>query len=154
MQPFARQRAPLPDRPDNYMPVDERARRNEWHPQGGPPKAKPKLSEDFHFLMRCLHSYLPSPAVATNSSTSEDRFAQTYGLKFGKFAQNRGYIRILEGEQRLPKDHGFNALLEWLTEKVIGKTDPFGWKGYSLTSDQIREVSSLASKNWVDGWLS
>ena len=95
MQPFVRQRAPLPDRPDNYMPVDERARRNKWHPQGGPPKAKPKLSEDFHFLMRCLYPHLPKPAVETKSSKSEDRFANVYGLKFGTFAHKR--LSVLSG---------------------------------------------------------
>ena len=154
MQPFARQRAPLPNKTDNYMPVDERVQRKIWHPKGGPPHAKPKLSEDYHFLMRCLHSHLPMPAVESRVATDEGRFAQQYGIKFGKFAENRGYVRLLNGEKRLQKDHAFNALHKWLTEKVIGQTAPFGWEGYSLTEQQILEVSSGASKDWVDGWLS
>ena len=111
MQPFARQRAPREGKRDTYISVEDRARRNggagEWHPQGGPPKAKPKLSEDFHFLMRCLHAYLPEPLIPTNSSASEDRFAHQYGMKFGKFAERRGYLCFVHGVQRLPKDQGF-----------------------------------------------
>ena len=118
-----------------------------------PPQAKPKLSEDFHFLMRCLYSYLPKPEVATRSSKTENRFAQQYGLKFGTFAHTKGYECFLEGEQPLPEDQGFNALHEWLTDKVIGQKEPFGWKDYSLTLEQIRSVCTQASEDWQEGWV-
>ena len=75
-------------------------------------------------------------------------------MQFGKFAHRRGYVRFLEGEQRLSKDQVFNALHEWLTAKVIDQTDPFGWRGYSLTPVQIQIVSDQASKDWQHGWLS
>ena len=110
--------------------------------------------EDFHFMMRCLYRYIPMPAFPTNSSRTEDRFVQVYGLRFGEFAERQGYLRLLDGEQRLLKEYGFDALHEWLTNKVIGRTDPFGWRGYTLTSDQIRKVSDQASHDWRLGWLS
>ena len=156
MQPFARQRKANPDKPDNYISVDDRWRRPEekrWHQDGGPPRAKKKLSEDFHFMMRCLHFHLPKPKVHTNSSKSEDRFAHVYGMRFGDFANEKGYCRFLGGEKRLPKDKGFEAVKAWLIEKVIGKKDPFGWKGYSLTHEKIAMVSYRASNDWSDGWL-
>ena len=59
----------------------------------------------------------------------------------------------MNGERRLAKEQGFNAVHHWLKEKVIDQTDPFGWIGYSLTTDQIREVSSKASKDFEHGWL-
>ena len=151
MQPFARQRRPLPNKPDNYLSVEKRVLHKLWHPKGHAPKATQTLSEDFHFMMRCLHGYLPSPAVPTKSSKSEDRFVQQYGMQFGTFAINGRYTRFLDGEQRLPKDQGFDALHAWLTEKVICKPDPFGWKAYSLTPTKIKEVSSKATKDWQDG---
>ena len=127
-------------------------------PQSLPPDSTtalpPKLSEDCHLLMRCLHPYLPLTAIPTQAYADGYRFAQLYGLSFGAFAETRGYLELVNSEQRLAKEQVFTARHCWLTEKVIGQTDLFGWKGYSLTPAQIEEVSKQASKDWQREWQS
>ena len=103
-------------------------------------------------MMRCLYLYLPAPATPTNSSKTEDSFAHVYGMKFGQFAIKNRYVRQLQGVQRLPQEQGFPAVHAWLEEKVLGKRDPFGWKGYALSSHKIHEVCFRASQVWWYGW--
>ena len=152
MQPFARQRAALPGKTDNYIPVEERILTKNWHDDGRAPKVSQILSEDFHFMMRCLYLYLPAPATPTNSSKTEDRFAHVYVMKFGQFAIKNRYVRQLQGVRRLPQEQGFPAVHAWLEMKVLGKRDPFGWRDYALSPQKIHEVCFRASQDWWYGW--
>ena len=109
-------------------------------------------------MMRCLHAYLPKPKEETNSSKSASRFTQVYGLKFGKYAEDRGYLTwVKDGhgyEQRLMKKDGLGVLCEWLNQKVIRKKEPlFGWKGVYMTLGEVVTVCGKAVKDWQDGWL-
>ena len=131
--------------------VEQRVLEEDWHEDGRPPRVSQKLSEDFHFMMRCLHTHLPSPKNKTRIADNEERFAQVYGMKFGQHAMKNKYCCDHEGELRLY--HGWYALHTWLTQK-IGEKDSFGWKGYSLSSDDIWNVCYLAIHDWQNGWRS
>ena len=76
---------------------------------------------------------------------------QSFGMKFGAFAERRNYVVFVSGERRLQRDQAFNVLHEWLAAKITGEEDPFGWRGYSLTPDQTQEVSTQASRDWLEG---
>ena len=121
--------------------------------KGRAPRVSQKLSEDFHFMMRCLHTHLPPPKNKTRIADDKERFVQVYGMKFGQYAMKNKYCCHHEGELRLLQDQGWYALDKWLTLK-IDERDPFGWKGYSLSSYDIRNVCYLAIQDWQNGWRS
>ena len=113
--------------------------------------ASPKLCEDYHMMMRCLYNHLPSPGVSNRSARDVCRFVQLFSSQFGAFVARSNYLITLDGELRLPQDNGFFALYTWLSFKMADEK-PFGWTGYSLTEDQILEVSINASNDWGQVW--
>ena len=119
--------------------------------KGRAPRVSQKLSEDFHFMMRCLHTHLPPPKNKTRIADDKERFAQVYGMKFGQHAMKNKYCCDHEGELRLLQDRGWCALYIWLTLKIDEK-DPSAWEGYSLSSHDMWICCYFAIKEWEKGW--
>ena len=59
MDPHTRRRLPPNPERDTYVQLAERIWDSDWHKNGGPPRERPELNEDAHFMMRCLYWRLP-----------------------------------------------------------------------------------------------
>ena len=75
-------------------------------------------------------------------------------MQFAKYAANYGYVESRNGELRLSKDDVYKALVGWLSVKIIDQPHPFGWKGYSLTLQNIETLSAKTNVDWKNIWLS
>ena len=155
MDPWCRHRAPLDAAHDTYKPLAARIHDSDWHHSGGPPRECPELSEDAHFMMRCLHRHLPRHIIKrpTRSSTNEDRFARNYGRKFATFARERGAVERVDAAPRMRVDAALPVLRSWLETKVDGSSNTFDWAGFTMSPGDITRTTEKAYADWLSGYM-
>jgi hypothetical protein len=133
----------------------ERIWDSDWHKNGGPPRERPELNEDAHFMMRCLYRRLPLDIITkpTNSSSSEDRFARNYGRKFATFARESDAVHMVGQSVRIRSDLILAVLQRWFSPKVNEKSNTFQWYGFVMTSADISRTTAKACADWLAGYM-
>ena len=127
----------------------------ELHPVNkGPPAVPAELSEDAHFMMRCLFRCLPLDRITkqTNSSMSEDCFARKSGRKFATCAEERDAVGSICNVRRIRKDAILRIVRRWLNSKVGERWNTFQWEGFTMSRDELASVTGKAHADWLAGY--
>ena len=155
MEAWARRRLPPNPECDNYQSLLSRLHNNQWHPRGGPPRETAELTEDGHFMLRCLYRQFPLAIITkpTNSSKSEDRFARAYGRKFTTFAREALAVEWVGYCWRIRRDMMLAVVRKWLATKVTATGNTFQWEGFQMNQDTFARVTEKAFAEWLAGYV-
>ena len=155
MEAWARRRLPPNPEHDSYESLASRLWNNRWHQKGGPPRETVELSEDGHFMMRCLYRQLPLESITkpTNASKSEDRFARVYGPKFTAFARTERTVEWNGHCWRVRRDMMLAVVQKWLGLKVWADGNSFQWQGFTMSPSQISHCTEQAFAAWLAGYV-
>ena len=156
MDPHTRRRLPPNPERDTYVQLAERIWDSDWHKNGGPPRERPELNEDAHFMMRCLYRRLPLDIITkpTKSSASADQFARNYGRKFATFARESYAVHMVGQSVRIRRDLIHAVLQKWFRSKVNERWNTFQWEGFVMTAADISRTTAKACADWLAGLLS
>ena len=155
MDPHTRRRLPPNPERDTYVQLAERIWASDWHKNGGPPRERPELNEDAHFMMRCLYRHLPLDRITkpTASSASVDRFARNYGRKFATFAKESRAVHMVGHAPRIRSDLILAVTQSWFSAKVNERHNTFQWEGFVMTSADIERTTTKACAEWLEGYM-
>ena len=155
MDPFARHRRPAPHENNHFKSVQERYDDWDWHKNHGPPKENAQLSEDLHFMLRCLYDKLPLDRVTkhTKSSRTEDQFVRNYAIKFGVMARELAAVDKINDVERLNLSQAQDVLHAWLKSKVWANGNSFQWQGFHMTAEEITTATKKAHRSWLAGYV-
>ena len=154
MAPWTRRR--LPPRPDRdaYESLASRIENQRWHPQGGPPRETVEVSEDAHFMLRCLYRHLPLERITkpTKSSKSEDIFARNYGRKFATYIREYEAVVWTGRCWRVRTDMMLPLVRSWFETKVTESGNTFQWVGFKMETTELFRITGIAHDDWLAGY--